>query len=65
MDSEDDRGICHDFFIEAVSRFAEDDSIREALVNATEELSRTLSTLSMEDNYKPYLTVSLSIDIWF
>jgi ubiquitin conjugation factor E4 B len=55
LDPEDDGGICHDFFVEAVSRFQEDDSVKEALVSAMEQLSRNLSKMSMNDSFKPYI----------
>ena len=56
-DPEDDRGICHDFLAEVVRRFDEDDSIREALVEAAEEISRRLADMTMNDDYKPYIVV--------
>ncbi|KAF2431845.1 putative ubiquitin fusion degradation protein UfdB [Tothia fuscella] len=56
LDSEDDGGICHDFLAEAISRFAEDESIKEALVGAMEQLSRELAGKSMNDSFKPYVT---------
>lgn len=46
-DPESDSGICYDFLNEASSRFEEDESIKEAMVGAVEELSRQLSTKSM------------------
>ena len=52
-DTEDDRGICRDFLLEAISRFDEDDTVPSAIVGAVEELSRQLSRMSMNDNYKP------------
>ena len=55
VDPEDDRGICHDFLTEAISRFPEDESVEAALVGATEDLSRQLAKLTMNDNYKPYM----------
>lgn len=55
LDSEDDGGICHDFLAEAISRFAEDESIKEALVGAMEQLSLDLSGKSMNDSFKPYV----------
>jgi len=58
VDPENDRGICHDFLSEAVTRFEEDDSIRVALVEAMEQLSQELAKMSMNDNYKPYVMVS-------
>jgi ubiquitin conjugation factor E4 B len=55
MDPESDRGICHDFLNEAVTRFEEDDSVKEVLVGAIEELSRKLSMMTMNDDYRPYM----------
>ncbi|KAI9688556.1 MAG: hypothetical protein M1822_001505 [Bathelium mastoideum] len=55
VDPENDLGICHDFFMEATTRMAEDESIKDALVGAMEQLSRDLSKMSMNDDYKPYM----------
>ncbi|KAL8656209.1 MAG: hypothetical protein Q9210_000404 [Variospora velana] len=55
VDPEDDEGICHDFLTEAVSRFAEDDTIEPALVKAVEGLSRELAKKTMNDDYKSYV----------
>ena len=55
QEPDSERGVCHDFLQEAVTRFEEDDSIRTALVDAIEQLSRDLATKSMNDNYKPYI----------
>jgi ubiquitin conjugation factor E4 B len=55
LDPEDDGGICHDFLVEAVSRFDEDESIQDALIGAMEQLSKDLSTISMNDSFKPYV----------
>ncbi|KAF2002701.1 hypothetical protein P154DRAFT_488181 [Amniculicola lignicola CBS 123094] len=55
VDPDNDRGICHDFMSEAVSRFNEDESIKEVMVGAVEELSRRLAKMSMNDDYKPYI----------
>lgn len=46
-DPESDAGICYDFLTEASSRFEEDESIKEAMVGAVEELSSRLSVKSM------------------
>jgi ubiquitin conjugation factor E4 B len=57
-DPESDRGLCHDFINEAVSRFADPENgeeIKTVLVGAMEQLSRQLSNLSMNDDYKPYI----------
>ncbi len=58
VDPEDDRGLCHEFLSEAVSRFPEDETVREALLGAVEEMSRQLSKMTMNDDYKPYIHVS-------
>lgn len=55
---EDDRGVCHEFLTEAISRFPDDESAKEALVGAVEDLSRQLAKLSMNWDYKPYILVS-------
>ena len=60
VDSEDDRGLCHDFLQELASRFAEDETAQEAIVWAVENLSQALAKMTMNDNYKPYVLVSLS-----
>lgn len=59
VDPADDRGVCHEFLTEAVSRFQEDEMAQKALVGAVEDLSRQLSKMTMGDNYKPYVLVSL------
>jgi len=55
LDPEDDGGICHDFLVEAISRFSEDESIKDVLLGAMEQLSRELSNISMNDSFKPYV----------
>ena len=57
LEPESDRGICHDFLTEAVSRFSEDESIKDAIVQAMEQLSAQMATKSMTGDYKPYVTV--------
>ncbi|KAF6238103.1 hypothetical protein HO173_003737 [Letharia columbiana] len=54
-DPEDDRSVDHDFLNEAVARFAEDDTVQDALVGAVEDLSRRLSVINMNNDYKPYI----------
>lgn len=56
--SEDERGVCHEFLAEFVSRFDEDDSAQDALVGAIVELSSKLGKMNMDDSYKPYVLVS-------
>lgn len=58
VDPEDERGLCHDFLTEAILRFEEDDTIKSAVVGAIEDLSRQLSKMTMNDNYKPHVLVS-------
>lgn len=54
-DPECDSGICTDFLTEASSRFEEDETIKEALVGAAEELSRRLADKSMLADYQYYV----------
>lgn len=58
-DMEHESGLCLDFLQEAVSRFAEDDSLPEVFVKAMVDISSRLSKLTMNDDYKPYVGVSL------
>ncbi|MCJ1319958.1 hypothetical protein MMC15_005294 [Xylographa vitiligo] len=55
VDQEDDRGVCHEFLTEMISRFPEDESAAEAMSVAMEDLSRELTSKSMNDDYKPYV----------
>ena len=57
IDPEDDRGICHDFLTEAIARFPEDDSVKDALVGAVEEMSQQLARKSMDSDYRTYTGV--------
>ncbi|KAB2108501.1 Ubiquitin conjugation factor [Alternaria gaisen] len=54
---DDERGICYEFLTEASQRIGEDDTIREALVGAMEDVSRRLSTVSMNGDYKPHMLI--------
>ena len=56
-DPEDDRFLDLDFLTEAVARFEEDDTVRDALVGAVEDLSRGLAVMNMNNDYKPYIFV--------
>ena len=58
QDSEDEQGLCHDFLQEISSRFAEDETAKEAIVWAVEDLSRDLAKMTMNDDYKPHVMVS-------
>ena len=55
VDPDNELGICHDFLMEATARIPEDESIKDALVGAMEQLSSDLSKMSMNDDYKPYV----------
>jgi ubiquitin conjugation factor E4 B len=54
---DDERGICYDFLTEASHRLGEDDTIKEALVGAMEDVSRRLSRVSMNGDYRPFMLV--------
>jgi ubiquitin conjugation factor E4 B len=54
-DPESDSGICFDFLNEASSRFDEDESIKDAMVSAVEELSKQLATKSMLGEERVYV----------
>lgn len=57
FEAAEDRGICPDFLIEAVSRFEEDDTVKSVLVKAVSGLSYKLSNMTMNEPYKPYINV--------
>lgn len=52
-----DNGICYDFLTEASQRMGEDETIKEALVAAMEDLSRRLAKESMNGDYRPYMLI--------
>ncbi|QIW96970.1 hypothetical protein AMS68_002488 [Peltaster fructicola] len=54
-DPESDTGICFDFLTEASARFEEDDSIKDAIVGAVEELSGRLATVHMLGEERVYV----------
>ncbi|OQD85253.1 hypothetical protein PENANT_c010G10733 [Penicillium antarcticum] len=58
LDPEEDRGIDFSFMHEAVKRFDEDESIKPAFITAVEQLSAQLSSMDVNDDYKPY-TIAL------
>ena len=57
LDPEDDSGVCHEFLTEAVSRFEDDDAIKDAFAAAIEHLSRRLAKKSMDSDYRTYTMV--------
>ena len=54
---DDDSGICHDFLNEVAPRFAEDDALKDAFVEAVETLSQELAKKSMDSDYRSYTNV--------
>ncbi|CAP70574.1 uncharacterized protein PODANS_3_6380 [Podospora anserina S mat+] len=52
---ENESGLCMDFIGEAVSRFDEDDTIAPLFTKAIVDISSKLSTMTMNDDYKPYV----------
>jgi ubiquitin conjugation factor E4 B len=54
----EEKGISPDFLTELEARMEEDESIKPMLRKAVAGLSQQLSTLTMNDNYKPYVHVS-------
>lgn len=59
IDPDNDRGLDQDFLVEAISHLEEDEIIRNTLVEAVEQLSTNLANLSMNDDYRPYMSVGL------
>lgn len=57
--TQDDGGLCFDFIREAVKRLDEDEAFPALFNEAMVRLSSQLSTLSLGDDYKPYVQVSL------
>lgn len=58
-DIDHENGLCIDFLQEAVARFADDDSLPDIFIKAMADISTRLSKLTMNDNYKPHVNVSL------
>lgn len=55
----DDNGLCFNFIQEAIKRFDDDDAIPALFNDAMVQISSKLGTLSMNDDYKPYVQVRL------
>jgi ubiquitin conjugation factor E4 B len=53
----EEKGISPDFLTELDARIEEDESIKPLLRKAVAGLSQQLSSLTMNDNYKPYVHV--------
>jgi hypothetical protein len=52
-----------DFISEAVTRMPEDDTVAPLFTTAMVDISQKLSTMSMNDDYKPYVNVSPSLGV--
>ena len=55
VNPDEDRGLCYDFLSYAVERSKEDDTIIPAITDAAEQLSRRLSKVTMNGDFKPYV----------
>lgn len=60
-EADGEKGICPDWLTEAVSRWDEDEAIKPMFQKAARMLSNELSLLSMNDNYKPYVSAMKSL----
>ncbi|KFA49317.1 hypothetical protein S40293_04161 [Stachybotrys chartarum IBT 40293] len=56
----DDNGLCFDFIREAIKRFDDDEAFPALFNNAIVQMSETLSKMSMEADYKPYIRALLT-----
>ncbi|KAF1835084.1 ubiquitin conjugation factor E4 [Decorospora gaudefroyi] len=54
---DDERGICYEFLTEASLRVGEDDTVKEALVGAMEDVSRRLSQVTMNGDYRQHMLI--------
>ncbi|KAK6084071.1 ubiquitin conjugation factor E4 (ubiquitin elongating factor core) [Seiridium cupressi] len=52
---DNDDGICLEFYDEAVARMSDDDTVGPVFTDAMVRLSDKLATMSMNDDYKPYV----------
>lgn len=58
---ESDIGICPDFLTQASILIEDDDSIKDAMIGAVEQLSSQLADLDMLKGYEPYVTALRNI----
>jgi ubiquitin conjugation factor E4 B len=61
LDPEDEKGLCHEFLAEAVSRVDEDDTIIPMFTRTVAKLSFQLLRMTMNDDYKPYVQALKSL----
>lgn len=59
LDAEDDRGVDLEFLAEVVKLFEEQDDLKPAIITTVEQMSQELSAKTMNDDYKPYVTVRI------
>lgn len=57
----DENGLCFDFIREAIKRFDEDEAFPALFDDAMVQISAKLATMSMEEDYKPYIQVRLIV----
>lgn len=55
----DEEGICFDFIKEAIKRFDDDEAFPAIFNDAMVKISTQLAGMSMGDDYKPHVQVSL------
>lgn len=58
----DENGLDLEFYKEAIKRFDDDEAIPALFTDVMVKISTQLATKSMEDDYKPYVNVSLAND---
>jgi ubiquitin conjugation factor E4 B len=58
-----DDGICFDFIREAIKRFDDDEAFPAIFDDAMVKISTKLASISMEDDYKPYVQVRDEIQL--
>ncbi|KAK3320636.1 ubiquitin elongating factor core-domain-containing protein [Cercophora scortea] len=59
-DVDNEAGLCMDFFTEALARLDDDDSIAPLFTKAMVDISNKLATMTMNDDYKPYVNALLA-----
>ncbi|WZH39337.1 ubiquitin elongating factor core-domain-containing protein [Fusarium acuminatum] len=57
---QDEGGICFNFIQEAIKRFDDDEAIPALFNDAMVQISSRLGTMSMDQDYKPYVQVMLT-----
>lgn len=60
---ENEDGLCLEFVEEAVARIKDDDTVAPVFIDALVQLSSQLATMSMNDDYKPYVNVSIPLKL--